>query len=496
MRIAMVASECEPFAKTGGLADVVDALSRELGRQGHDVDVYLPLYRGVRPPDGSARSIVRLTAELAGGTDSTARASAFPAQVQLVTGQADGYRIRLVDHPPSFDRAAFYGEGADYPDNGRRFTLLGRVALQAIRDDDRPTDVVHGHDWQSGPALMLARAASGPATLLSCHNLAYHGWVPRKEAALLGLPGTDPSGDGIDLLRGAILAADIVNTVSPTYARETLSPEYGAGLHDVLRSVGDRYFGILNGIDTALWDPETDATIAARYSAGDLAGKAICKADLLARHRLDTGADRGDRGAPLFGMVGRLDPQKGFDLLAGAAERLLELDARIVVLGTGDHALIRDLQAVAARHRDRLAVMDRFDRDEARRIYAGADVFLMPSRFEPCGQGQMISFRYGTLPLVRSTGGLADTVFDADRDRERGNGFVFGPATSAALGDAAERAIAAYRDPARWSALVQRAMAEDFAWSRPAKEYVAAYERARTPAARTSASGGSARAVR
>jgi starch synthase len=397
-----------------------------------------------------------------------------------VTGQANGYRIRLVDHPASFDRAGLYGEGgADYPDNGRRFTLLGRACLAAIAAEPQPTDVLHGHDWQSGPALTLARAERRPASLLTCHNLAYHGWVPPAEAAELALADPEPGREGIDLLRGAIRGADIVNTVSPTYARETLQPEFGAGVDDLLRALGGRYLGIINGIDPELWDPATDPVIASNYSREDLAGKTACKTDLLQRHSLDPGSDEwGEGGAPLFGIVGRLDPQKGFDLLTGAADELVGAGVRIVALGTGDHSLIRELQSFAERRADRVAVLDRFDRDEARRIYAGADVFLMPSRFEPCGQGQMISLRYGTVPLVRHTGGLTDTVFDADDDRGRGNGFVFGPAQPMSLLQAAQRAIRAYRDAARWRALMLRGMAEDFSWKRPAREYTAAYEQA------------------
>jgi starch synthase len=472
----MVASECEPFAKTGGLADVVDALSRELGRQGHEVDVYLPLYRGVRPPPDARRTDLTVQAP-------APRAGADPtggSGVALVTGQANGYRVRLVDHPPSFDRAGLYGDATgDYPDNGRRFALLGRACLAAIGADAHPTDALHGHDWQSGPALMLARAARAPASILTCHNLAYHGWVPPGEAGSLGLPGAEPGREGIDLLREGIRSADLVNTVSPTYARETLQPEFGAGVDDLLRALGDRYVGILNGIDPELWDPATDPVIARRYSASDPSGKAACKDDLLARHGLAAGTDEwGTRGAPLLGMVGRLDPQKGFDLLTRAAPRLVDAGARIVALGTGDHSLIRDLQVFGEQRPDRVAVVERFDRDEARRIYAGADLFLMPSRFEPCGQGQMISLRYGTVPLVRYTGGLADTVFDADADRERGNGFVFGPATADALAQAAERAMRAYRDASRWQGLMQRGMAEDFSWKPSAALYVAAYERA------------------
>jgi starch synthase len=480
MRIAMVSSECEPYAKTGGLADVVDALSRALGELGHQVDVYLPNYRGLKVPGGAESTTL----------DVPVGGQAEPTTVTLISAPGDGYRLRLVDHPESFDRPEYYGGPAgDYPDNGARFALLGRAALEAIRADGLPVDVVHGHDWQSGPCLLLLRhryaedPILGPAAaILTCHNLAYHGWVPIEAAAPLDLPASVGKYDGIDLLREAVAIADIVNTVSPTYAEESRTPEYGGGLDDLLRARADTYIGIINGIDTKLWDPATDTALPANYSRDDLAGKRVCKTALQERLGLAAaGPDEGwdERGAPLLGLVGRLDPQKGFDLLAGAAGDLLAAGARIVVLGSGDARLIEGLQAQAVGHQDKLSVNLRFDRDLARQIYAACDVFLMPSRFEPCGQGQMIALRYGTVPLVRSTGGLADTIVDEDEDPVRGNGFVFLPAEPAALFAAAERAITAYRDADRWDALQRRGMAEDFSWSRPARDYVAAYGRAK-----------------
>jgi len=478
----MVASECEPYAKTGGLADVVDALSRALGQLGHEVDVYLPHYRGVRLPldPPPVRSTIRVPV-------ATGPRRSGHVEVGLLTFAGDGYRVRLVDHPSSFDRAGLYGEaGADYPDNAGRFALLGRTALETIRAEGRPVDIVHGHDWQAGPVLLHLRhgyatdPVVGPAaSQLTCHNLAYHGWTPRPEAWRLGLPASVGRPAGVDLLREGLTHADLVNTVSPTYARETLGPAYGSGVDDLLRDLGDRYVGIMNGIDTVLWDPAHDAVQAAAFSRRALAGKAACKADLVARHGLAPGIGRGwdARGAPLMGLVGRLDPQKGFDLLTGAAPALLRMGVRLIVLGTGDARLVAGLQALAVRHPDRLVVLDRFDRDEARRIYAASDAFLMPSRFEPSGQGQLIALRYGSVPIVRATGGLADTVFDADA-RTRGNGFTFQEATPAALREAVRRAVAAYRDPDRWAALVRRGMAEDHAWGVPARDYEAAYARA------------------
>ena len=467
MHVAMVASECEPYAKTGGLADVVDALARALGELGHEVDVYLPLYRGLAAPEPAES--VELAVPTGSGT---------PARVVLRTVQGRGYRLRLVDHPASFDRPHFYMSGGhDYPDNGFRFSLLGRTALEAMLAEGRPADIVHGHDWEGAPAVLLLRhryAASVLArsgALLTCHNLAYHGWVPRQSADQLDLPSSVGTSDGVDLLREGIRAADLVTTVSPTFARESLGPEYGAGVDDVLRERGDRYVGILSGIDTDLWDPATDTELPARYGPDDLTGKATCRAALCAELGLEP-------DGPLLAMVSRLDPQKGFDLLAAATPRLLDDGARVCVLGTGDQALVAQLMERAARQPTRLAVVDRFDRGLARRMYAGADAFLMPSRFEPCGLTQMIAMRYGTPPIVRATGGLADTVTDADEQPSAGDGFAFAAADPDALVDACRRAMAALADGARWRAIQARAMARDNDWRRPAREYTAVYRRA------------------
>jgi starch synthase len=481
----MVASECEPFAKTGGLADVVDALARALGRRGHRVDVVLPFYRGLRPPTGPFQR--RTITVPVGGPQGARRDAGDRATIDLVDADADGYRLRLVDHPFSFDRSDYYvEEGRDFADNAARFALLGAAAMEGIRLDGEPVDLLHGHDWQAGPLILAVRAARSapraassamlgdPATVLTCHNLAYHGWTAREFAWQLGAPGEGVGdADGVDLLREAIRGADLVNTVSPTYARESQRPEYGAGTDDLLRARGDRYLGILNGIDTVLWDPAVDPALAAPFATADLAGKAACRADLVKRHGLDP-------DGPILGLVGRLDPQKGFDLLTEAADRLVALGARLIVLGTGDHALVAGLQALATRAPTRVAVIDRFDRDEARRIYAGADAFLMPSRFEPSGQGQLIALRYGTVPIVRATGGLADTIVDADAHPASGNGFSFVPAEADALLAACRRAMAAYADPTRWATLITRGMAEDHSWDRPAAAYEAMYERALT----------------
>ncbi|HEY8989858.1 MAG TPA: glycogen/starch synthase, partial [Candidatus Limnocylindrales bacterium] len=417
LRVASIAAECEPWAKTGGLGDVVDALARALGRvpgaTDGPVDVFLPRYRSVPVPAGTpAGSSIRVPDPLAPGgmTD-----------LSIIDVGADGYRLRLIDHPPAFDRDGMYGPpgGGDYADNAWRFGLFCRAALETLRQEvDRPADIVHLHDWHGGPAAIQRDAwyADDPvlnraAIVVTLHNLAYHGWTPLGSLGQLGLaPGggdVPADADGIDLLREGIVRAEMANTVSPGYAREALTAAGGFGLDVVLRAKDDRFVGILNGLDTTVWDPATDADLAATYSADDLRGKAACRADLLGR----LGFDPADEGAVL-GMIGRLDPQKGFDLLASAATRLLDDGARLVVQGSGDPHIADPLRRLAAAQPNRVALIERFDRAMARRIYAGADFFLMPSRFEPCGTGQMISLRYGTPPIVRRTGGLADSVVD------------------------------------------------------------------------------------
>ena len=485
MRVAFLASECEPWAKTGGLADVVDALARALGHLGHaaidaPVDVFLPRYRTV--PDPSPDKVLGTTTL----NVPDPRGVSGSSEVTIIDVAADGYRLRLVDHPPAFDRAALYGDAAgDYADNAWRFGLYGRAALEALRADGRPVDVLHLHDWQAGPAAVFRDRLYGDdpvigtaAIVMTLHNLAYHGWTANSGLAQLGLrPGDNAPGqnaDGIDLLAAGIEAAEIVNTVSPGYAREALTPAFGMGLDSLLRARSDRFIGILNGLDTTVWDPAHDSVIAAPYARGDLAGKAACRADLLTRNGMDPEDD-----GPVIGMIGRLDPQKGFDLLADAAPALIADGARIIVQGAGHPSLADPFRALAKASPDKVTLIERFDREMARRIYAGADFFAMPSRFEPCGQGQMIALRYGTPPVVNRTGGLADTVVDEPRSPGRGTGFVFDHPTTAELTASLDAAFSMRaRGGAAWDGLIDRGMAVDFDWTTgSAPRYVEAYRR-------------------
>jgi starch synthase len=491
IRVAFIAAECEPWAKTGGLADVVDALARALGQIGGDeldglVDVFLPRYRGMREPD--ALREVALTIP-----DPLAKAGSI--KVRLLIADTHGYRLHLVDHPRAFDREGLYGtEAGDHPDNAWRFEVFNRAALEYLRGapgrGERAPDVIHIHDWHTGPAALLRETAlradpvvRDSAFVLTVHNLAYHGWTPADRVRELGLgtarwaalPGANRN--GIDLLRSAIELSDLVTTVSPGFAADALGPEMGMGLDGELRAKGDRFLGILNGLDTDLWDPATDDTLPARYSRADRSGKAACRRGLLDELGLDA-----DDPRPVLSMVGRLDRQKGFDLLAEAAPALVRRGVRLAVLGAGSHDVVEPLRAFAESPagRGKVALVERFDRDLARRLYAGPDGFLMPSRFEPCGTGQMVALRYGTPPIVHAVGGLRDTVIDVNAKPNTGTGFVFEGGTAAALLDACERFVARFTaGGADWNSLLDRGMAVDFDWrSSSAPAYLAAYRRA------------------
>jgi starch synthase len=512
MRVVFIASECEPWAKMGGLGDVVDALTRAVtavgdpdassyrvlqtqvwvgtggvlgaslsgtGRVEEPVDVFLPRYRGAEVPAGARTTPLAVPDPLA--TDGT-------TEVSLVEFEARGCRVRMIDHPPAFDREGFYGDAeGDYADNGWRFGLLCRAALEALLDDDKPVDVLHLHDWQAAPAVILRDLAyaaypriSNAGVMLTIHSFAYQGWLSREQLAGMAFPDevvqlVGPGEGGLSLLRAGLERAELVNTVSPGYAREVLTPAQGMGLDRALSSLGHRFGGILHGLDSAAWDPSTDAALAANYSAADLTGKAACKRALLTELGLDP-----DAPGPVLGLVGWLGPYKGYDLLGEAAPELLAAGARIVGLGHGDAAHWGRLPEVAAKKPQEVALVNRFDRALARRIYAGADLFVMPSRFEPCGQGQMIALRYGSPVIAHRTGGLADTVVDTDERPDEGTGFLFAEPTKGALLKACRRALACYkRGGEKWAGLVDRGMAIDWSWEAgPAEQYAASYRRA------------------
>jgi len=483
----IIGSEAQPFAKTGGLADVLGALPRALGRLGWDATVALPRYRGV-----IAGALVDTFPVTVGGY--TRDAGFFEAPL------ADGACALLIDCPDLYDRDALYGVGnIDYPDNPRRYAFLVRAALEFAARRGRPPSIVHAHDWQAGLAPVYLRTIyaghptlSGTPSVLTIHNLAYQGVFSTDWLPALGLGWELFTIDRLEywsrisFLKGGIVDADLITTVSPRYAEEIQTPEFGFGFDGILRARRADLVGILNGIDTREWDPAHDPFLPKPFDVDDLSGKRDAKIALLRRYGLP--ADDRASMRPLVSMVSRMVDQKGFDLIAALVDDLPRLDASFVVLGTGE-ARYQDLwKALAARHPDRIGAHIGFDESLAHLIEAGADIFLMPSRFEPCGLNQMYSMRYGTVPVVHAVGGLADTVRDyalaAPEPNDgwpglsKATGFVFREYSPAALLDALTRALTLFADGSSWRALQVAGMREDFSWDRSAQEYVKIYERA------------------
>jgi starch synthase len=413
----------------------------------------------------------------------------FTADVGLVEAPIAGRaRALLIDIPELYDREGLYHvNNVDYRDNARRFAVLSRAALEYARVRGQRPSVVHGHDWQAGLAAAYLKTVladdpvlGGVRTVFTIHNLAFQGLFPLDLVRWIGLPESLTLPAGIEFygrasaLKSGIVFSDAVTTVSPTYAREITTPEYGFGFEGIIARRSAVLSGILNGIDTDTWNPESDPYVASPFSAANLRGKAKAKAELLAYAGLQP--DKAALARPVIGLVSRLTNQKGFDLIADAAERLMTLDAACVMLGSGEAWCERFWQQLAARYPQRVSARIGFDEKLAHLIEAGSDLFLMPSRYEPCGLNQMYSLRYGTLPIVRATGGLEDTVVDADAEPSRGTGFKFRDYTAEALASAVERALAAHKNARRWKTLQRRAMAEDHSWDVSAREYVKVYE--------------------
>ena len=468
MRVLFVSAEVAPFAKVGGLADVAAALPRALAELGAEVAVALPKYRGVEEKT-ELRPIARFSVPVAGEEKE--------CQVFQGTLPQSSVPVYFLSHDPYFDRAQVYGEGGgDYPDSLERFTFLSRAALALA--EELETELLHVNDWHTALVPVLLRAKEGPRrakAVLTIHNLAYQGVFPWVRRTALGLPGPDLAvleHEGkLNLLKGGILTADLLTTVSPTYAREIL--ERGEGLEGYLRARAGDLVGVLNGVDYTVWNPETDPHLWANYSARDLSGKAENKRRLQEELRLEAAPD-----VPLVGMISRLAEQKGFDLVLEAFDRMMALGIQFVLLGTGDPRYGEFFRRAAARRPGQVAALLTFSEEWAHRIEAAADIFLMPSRFEPCGLNQMYSLRYGTVPVVRATGGLADTVFDFDPVTCEGNGFTFSDYTPEAMLGALRRAVELYRrDRRAWRGLVLRGMREDHSWGASAREYLRLYQR-------------------
>ena len=481
MKILFISSEGLPYSKTGGLADVVEALPRALQASGHEVAVLLPRYHGNKITSTLVSSVSTPLGDK----------MRFPAIGEGTPVM--GVRYFFVDDPAFFDRAHLYGDKAgDYPDNAERFAEFSRVAIEFTKRVWLP-DVIHCHDWQSAlvPLLLRTQHANDPVVrslpvVLTVHNLGYQGLFPQTAMKSIGLPDTLFTMDALEFygkvnfLKGGLIFADYLTTVSRRYAKEIQTPEYGWGLEGVIRNRADRLVGILNGVDYGVWSPELDTLIAQKYSINSLEGKKACKKDLLASFRIP----QENLDIPLIGIVSRFADQKGFDLIAQVAEELMNENLAIVALGTGQLEYEKLFKGLAEKYSARVGVEIGYDNTLAHKIEAGADMFLMPSRYEPCGLNQIYSLRYGTVPVVRATGGLDDTIQNFGSKTHQGTGFKFEEYDGAALLGCIRAALKAYRDPKVWHAIQANGMAKDFSWKTSAAAYVTLYEaakRARIP---------------
>ncbi|MGA3088003.1 MAG: glycogen synthase GlgA [Terriglobales bacterium] len=487
MHIAFAASECVPFSKTGGLADVVGALPRALAALGHQVSVYVPRYRQTKLVD--PQTVVR---SVTIPFDDKYRFCSV-----VTSGATTGVRFYFIDYPAYFDRDALYGGVAgDYPDNAERFALFSRAVLEASKVLGVP-QIFHCHDWQSAliPVMLRTLYAEDPAlrdiaTVFTIHNLGYQGLFPPDTLPLLMLPwdlltiSKMEFFGQVNFLKGALVHSDYVTTVSKKYSQEIQTTEYGFGLEGVLRNRAATVAGILNGVDYDEWSPQTDKFSLAKYSPQELDGKAKCKRDLL--HAF--GIANLDSAVPVIGVVSRFAAQKGFDLIAQIMDRLAREEMILVVLGSGDKPYEEMFQRLNKQFPNKIAVKIAYDNAIAHKIEAGADMFLMPSRYEPCGLNQIYSLKYGTVPIVRATGGLDDTIEPWDARTGKGTGFKFSDYTGEALLATVKQALLAYRDPSSWQMLMRNGMSRDFSWGASAREYGKIYDRARQARASAEAS--------
>jgi starch synthase len=481
VKILFISSEGLPYSKTGGLADVVEGLPRALQALGHEVAVLLPRYHGNKVASVLVSSV---TATLGEKLRFPAIAEAAPVK---------GVRYFLVDDPPYFDRAQLYGDkSGDYVDNAERFAEFSRVAIEVMKRVWLP-DVVHCHDWQSAlvPVLLRTQHMTDPVVrslpvVLTIHNLGYQGLFPQTAMRSIGLPASLFTMDTLEFygkvnfLKGGLIFADYLTTVSRRYAKEIQTPEYGWGLEGVIRNRGDRLVGILNGVDYGAWSPESDPLIAQNYSVHNLEGKKACKKDLLAAFHLpEENLER-----PLVGIVSRFADQKGFDLIAEIAPELMKENIALVALGTGQPEYEKLFKGLADKYSARVGVKIGYDNTLAHKVEAGADLFLMPSRYEPCGLNQIYSLRYGTVPVVRATGGLDDTIQNFSPKTQQGTGFKFDEYDGGELLGTIRAALKAYREPKIWHVIQANGMAKDYSWKASAAAYVTLYEaakRARIP---------------
>jgi starch synthase len=477
VKILFVTSESAPFAKTGGLADVAGSLPKALLSLGCDVRVIMPLYRCVKDGGFDIK------------TESEVIADPFKDPMPgfgLLSNRTSGLTTYFLKNDDFFDRPYFYGgPDGDYGDNALRFGFFSKAVLAAAEAADFKPDLIHCNDWQSAliPFYLKYKLSadgffSGIKTLFTIHNLAYQGIFNKKAMKPLGIPESffnmnDLEFHGmLNYMKSGIIYSDAVSTVSHRYAEEIMAPHYGSGLDGLIRSRKDVLYGIPNGVDYSVWSPRNDKRIKCRFDAESLDKKMECKKDLIECAGLDILPEM-----PLIGSVTRLVEQKGMDLFADIIDKVIKLGAAVVILGSGDEKYNRLFSDIASKYPRRVSVCQEFNDDLAHKIEAGADMFVMPSRYEPCGLNQMYSIKYGTIPIVRATGGLDDVIVDFDQDRDIGNGFKFGPATPEALFRCVKRAIDLYHNKELWDRLVQNAMKYDFSWPRSAEKYLALYRK-------------------
>ncbi len=488
MRILLASSEVHPYSKTGGLADMVGALGKALARQGHQVGIVTPLYMGIRE---RFPALKQLDLPLD-----------FPLGLSRVRGEvwalhpSPGLTVYFVDQPEFFQRSTLYQKyGVDYADNGERFIFFSKAVAHLASHLRWKPELLHLNDWQTGFAALfiyhqrrLPGWEGGPKTCMTIHNLAYQGVFTAGHYALTNLPWDYFVPSGVEFygrtncLKAGIAYSDVITTVSPRYAREITTQEYGCGLDGLLRDRQRSLVGILNGVDYDEWNPADDPYVPQRYSGEEPAGKA---ADKLALQK-EFGLPEEPR-VPLFGNIGRLVDQKGVDIMLGALEEMLTARLQFVLLGTGAPGFERAYQALSRRFPYQMTARIGFDQGLSHRSEAGCDFFLMPSRFEPCGLNQMYSLRYGTIPVVRRTGGLDDTVIDVREDPLRANGIKFEEYSSRALAKAIRKGLVLYDEPDLFARFRQNAMAVDFSWDKTARAYVEVYERATAPTAKSDA---------
>ncbi|NQT29616.1 MAG: glycogen synthase GlgA [Candidatus Saganbacteria bacterium] len=478
MKIFFVSSEVVPFAKTGGLADVAGALPKAIFRIGHDIRIFMPLYKKIDREKWGLKLVV----------------SGIQLDLGNIKEDVDVYEARMpetnlvvyfVDNAHFKDRDELYCLGGkDYPDNCEAFLTFCKAAIPFLEKINWRPDIVHCNDWQSAPLVLYLKEKrkADPswarcATVYSIHNMAYQGNFVKEKFSLLGLPqdvfaSLEFYGQ-LSFTKAGVVCADVINTVSPTYAKEIQTKEYGCGMEDLLTKRSKDVYGILNGVDYEIWNPATDQNLVKRYSANTLSLKAQNKLALQKEQGLEV-----SENIPLIGIVSRLDVQKGFDILGEAMEEIMRQGCQMVLLGTGDPKYHELFEKLGKKYPKQLEVNLAFDAALAERIYAGSDLFLIPSCYEPCGLGQLISFKYGTIPIVRKTGGLADTVFNFDVERGEGNGFVFEKYTADALFNSVKRALEAFKNKGAWKNLQEKVMSYDYSWSASAKKYISLYMKA------------------